>query len=128
MARSPAVDPQVEEVGRAGDARVVVADGLLADPGQLLVVEIEPVLDEPAQVVLDGPLVLGRRRDDARTANAPVSVDVVPVVEDAAGCYGHAVAGGCARRHRDGHLDGRAVFADQPESLLDRAHDLYGAP
>ena len=41
-------------MGRAGDARVVVADRLLALPGQLLVVEVEPAGNEAAQVVLVG--------------------------------------------------------------------------
>ena len=39
---SGAIDREIEEVGRAGDARVVVADRLLALPGQLLIAEIQP--------------------------------------------------------------------------------------
>ena len=38
--RSPALDGEVEEVRRAGDARVVVADRPLAQRGQRLVVEV----------------------------------------------------------------------------------------
>ena len=51
-------------MGRAGDARIVVADGLLALAGELSVVEVEPGLREGAQVGLDGRLVLRRGRHD----------------------------------------------------------------
>jgi hypothetical protein len=40
-------------MGRAGDAQVVVTNRLLALPDQLLVVEIQPAGDEPAQVAFD---------------------------------------------------------------------------
>ena len=53
-----AVHGEIQEMGRAGDARVIVADRLLAPPGQLLVVEIQPTGDEPAQVVFDAGLIL----------------------------------------------------------------------
>ena len=47
-----AVDqPQVEEVRRTGDARVIVADRLLASAGEPYVIEIEPVLDEAEQAI-----------------------------------------------------------------------------
>jgi hypothetical protein len=42
---------EIEEMGRAGDARVVVANRLRALPGQVLIVEIQPTGDEPAQIV-----------------------------------------------------------------------------
>jgi len=57
---SPAGAPQVQEVRRAGDARVVVADGLLAPGAQLLVRQVQVALHEPAQVRLDRRLVLCR--------------------------------------------------------------------
>jgi hypothetical protein len=43
----------------AGDARVVVADGLFAQRGERGVVPVEVGLDQPAQVVLDRALVSG---------------------------------------------------------------------
>ena len=39
---------EIEEMGRTGDARVVVANRLLALPGQVLIIEIQPAGDEPA--------------------------------------------------------------------------------
>jgi hypothetical protein len=44
----------IEEVGGAGDARVVVANCLLALPSKLLVKHVQPAGHEVAQVVLDG--------------------------------------------------------------------------
>src|SRR5215813_1813188 len=123
-ARSPAVDPQVEEMGGAGDARVIVPDRLLASAGQPLVVEVEPVGHETAQVVLDGPLVLRGWRDDARAGDGAVGVYLVPVVEHPAGGLGDAVPRGCPGGHGDGRPGGRAIVFDQPQRLLDRADDL----
>jgi hypothetical protein len=45
-------------VGRAGYARVVVANRLLARPGQVLIVEVQPTGDEPVQIVFDAGLIL----------------------------------------------------------------------
>jgi hypothetical protein len=47
-------------MSRAGDARVVVADGLIAVTGELGVVEVKPGLGVGAQVGFDGRLVLRR--------------------------------------------------------------------
>ena len=55
------LDFQFEKMRGAGNARIVVADGLLALAGELGVVEAEPGLREGAQVGLDGRLVLGGR-------------------------------------------------------------------
>src|SRR5436305_10343254 len=62
LAWSRAIDREIEEVSRAGDAWVVVADRLLALPAQLLIAEIQPAGDEPAQIVLDAGLILRGRR------------------------------------------------------------------
>src|ERR1019366_10127524 len=59
-------DVELQEVRRARNARVVVADRLLTAPRQLIVGEREVRLDESLQVVLDDLLVLGGRRDDSR--------------------------------------------------------------
>ena len=52
-------------MSRAGDARVVIPDGLLALPGELHIVEADLGFREGAQVGLDGRLVLRRGRHDA---------------------------------------------------------------
>jgi hypothetical protein len=51
-------DGEIEEMGGAADARIMVADGHLGSATQLVVVEIEVALDEMPQIVFDGCLVL----------------------------------------------------------------------
>jgi hypothetical protein len=60
---SRAHDGEIEEVGGAADARVVVADRHLAPMaeiviGQAVAVHLDHVLGDMSQVVLDGRLVL----------------------------------------------------------------------
>src|SRR5512144_1906111 len=69
---SAPVHVEPEEMRRAGDARVVVADRLLALPLQPIVGEIDPRPDELAQVLLDASLVLGGGRDDLRLGDRAV--------------------------------------------------------
>ena len=89
-------------MGRAGYARVVVTDGLLALTGQLGVIQLDPGLDESAQVGLDGRLVLGRRGDDAGGGDEAVRVDLIPVAQGPPGCLRDAVADAGPRAHLDG--------------------------
>jgi hypothetical protein len=117
------VHRQVEEVGRARDARVVVADRLLAPPLQRVVVEVEVRLDEVEQVLLDRGLVLRGRRHDHRVGDrAPSS-----------SCSGGRGSRGAprwrrARRRRRADLDGRDARAlvgrDQPQRLVERVDGL----
>ena len=111
----------------AGDARVVVPDRLLALAGELGVVEIQPRLDERAQVGLDGRLVLRRRGDDAGAGDDPVLADLVPVVQGASGRLRDPAADRGTRVHLDGRAGGRLVGVDDPKCLVDRVDDLHGA-
>ncbi|HEU5204140.1 MAG TPA: hypothetical protein VFU17_07585, partial [Candidatus Limnocylindrales bacterium] len=79
-------------MGGAGDARVVVADRLLALAGELSGGQVQAGLDEAAQVVFDLLLVLGGGRDDAGGGDQAVGIDAVTVVEDAPGLLVAAVA------------------------------------
>lgn len=77
---------------RARNARAVVADRLLALPGQFVEWQMGARLDEGAQVGFDGDLVLrGRRRDLGGDDHAAL-VQHVAVIEDAARGFG---AAGC---------------------------------
>src|SRR5262249_30596321 len=98
---SQPLDLQLEEVRRARDARVVVADGLLAQPTKLIVGELGVLRDDRTEVLLDRQLVLRRRRHDLRVDDGAVAVDAVPVVEQTAGGFGRAVADSADRLHRD---------------------------
>ncbi len=80
---SATVDGQRQEVGRAGDARVVVADRLLAAKRQLLVGEVEAGFDDGAQILLDRELVLRGGRHDPGVEDRAVLVELVAVVEQA---------------------------------------------
>ncbi len=111
---------------RAGDARIVVTDGLLALAGELGIIEAEPGLREGAQVGLDGRLVLRRGGHDAGAGDEAVRADLVPVVQGAPGRLGHPVPGADPRRHLDGWGVGRLVGCDEPQRLLDRVHRLNG--
>src|SRR3972149_11188759 len=82
------VYPQGEEVGGAGDAGVVVADGLLALPGEGRLREVDARINESPQVRLDGLLVLCRGRHNLRVRDEARVVDGVAVVEDAARALG----------------------------------------
>src|SRR5579872_5235245 len=92
---------QPQEMGGAGDARIVVADRLLAESGQRLLGALEVRGDDFCQVVLDGRLVLGGRRYDLRAQDRPDLVDGVAVIEDAARRLGAAEAGARTRWNRD---------------------------
>ena len=67
------VHVELQEVGRAADAGVVVADRLLALPLQPVVRELDPRADELEQVLLDPRLVLGGRaaRSAPRRSSRP---------------------------------------------------------
>lgn len=107
-------------------ARIVVADGLLALRGQLVIAQVEPGLHEAAQVVLDGRLVLRGGRNDPSAPNGPVTLKLIPLLQHTARRLGHPVPGAGPRWHLDVRRRGLLIAFDQPEGLLDRAHDLDG--
>ena len=111
----------------ARDARVVVADRLLADRPQLVVAEPGVALDDRAQVVLDRELVLGRRRHDLRVQDRPVGVDPVAVVEQAPRRLADAVADAGHRLHRDEGGIRLLVRLDQAQGLVARVDELDAA-
>ena len=64
---------QVEEVGGARYARIVVAHRLLATPLQFVVAQVQPALDHPSKIVLDRELVLRGGWHDPRARIMPSS-------------------------------------------------------
>lgn len=68
------VAAEFEEVGGAGDAGVVVADGLFGAPGDLFVVEIEQARHVAPEVLFHAAEVLRRGRNDARGGDQAVLV------------------------------------------------------
>lgn len=113
-------------MSRAGDAGVVVTDGLLALAGELGIVEAEPGSGEGAQVSLDGRLVLRRGRHDAGAGDEAVRADLVPVVQGAPGGLCDPMADAGPRPDLDGRGVRRLVGRDEPQRLFDRVDRLHG--
>src|SRR5579883_1947775 len=91
------LDLQAQEMRGAGDARIVVAHGLLALPRQLIPRKVQIGRDKFPQVALNGLLVLRCWRDDLGIADHSLLVQLVAVVQDAARRLGTAVAGAGTR-------------------------------
>ena len=81
----------------AGNTWVIVADGLLATPGQLIFRKLEHLGDQLAQVILDDFLILRSRRHNLRIEDQPGIIKPVAMIEDAARRLGAGVASGRAR-------------------------------
>src|SRR5581483_7992542 len=115
--RSDPPEVQPEEVGRARDARIVVANDHLAHPRELLVRSVEGPGEEQPQVLLHVPEVLRRRRNDLRLPDRPVRLDVVAVVEDAPRCLGDPGRATRAGRHLGHRRPGGGVPLQDPDGL-----------
>src|SRR6266571_3512523 len=120
------VHAEGQEVRGAGDARVVVPDGLLAPPGQLVAGEVQKPLHHLPEVLLDDRLVLRGGRDDLGVLDQAVVPHPVAVVQDPAGGLGDAVAGGAAGVHLDPERVRRLVFLDQANGLVAGVQQLDG--
>src|SRR5271166_6452648 len=99
--RSFAFDAQVQEVRGAGDARVVVADGLLALPLQLVFLDCKMGLDKLPEVTLDGFQVLRGRGNNLGVHDNAAVIEAIAVIEDSPRRFGAAVASGGARLDGD---------------------------
>src|ERR1019366_5700194 len=126
---SPTVQLQPQEVGGAGDARVVVAHGLLAAVTELIVGQVQPLADEARQIGFDAGLVLGRGRNNARLGDAPIRLQAVAMVEQATRRLGGRTADASTRLDLHGWLVRRLVGIDDPQRVvagverLHRSHD-----
>ena len=116
--------PQVQEVGGARDARVVVADRVLAAVRQVVVRERDPALGHDPEVGLDARLVLRRRRHDLRVEDRAVGSQAVPVEEHAARRLRGPEALARPRRDRDGRCDTVGPAVDDPQRLLEGDDEL----
>lgn len=71
-----------------GNARVIVADGLLALPGELLFRQVEVSRDKLPEVRFDGFLILRCRGNDLGIENGSLVVGPITMVEDATRRFG----------------------------------------
>src|SRR5262249_31595781 len=117
---SAPVDLEGQEVRRARDARVVVADRLLAPEAELVVGEGPRASDDASEVVLDRLLVLRGRGNDLRVEDRAVGVELVTVVEEPAGSLGHAVPHPRARLNLDRRRVRLLVLVYDPQRLVGR--------
>src|SRR5208283_6232192 len=101
-----------------GDARVVVADALLAPGLQRIVVEIERDGCDFSQIVFDDTLVLGGRRDKRSLKDRAFAIETVAVIEDAAGRLGAGVARGGTRLGRVEGPRRWLIAGDQTQRLV----------
>jgi hypothetical protein len=68
-----------------GDARVMVANALLAPGLQHLLVEIEPGRCDLSQILFDDTLVLCGWRDERSLEDRALAIETVAVIENAPG-------------------------------------------
>src|SRR5512147_2349853 len=122
-----AVEIQLQEVRRTGDARVVIADRLLTAPGERFIGQVEVGGENRAQVVLDAALVLRCRRYDQGGKDRSVLGNFVAVIKHAARRFRRPTAN--ARPWHD--IDSRSirllVIFDEPQRLVAGMHDFDAA-
>jgi hypothetical protein len=119
---------ELEEVGGAGDARVVVADRAFAKVREPGVVEVDELLGDVAEVLLHALQVLGRRGHDAGLLDGAVLAQSVAVEQDPPGRLGRGASDTAddRRRRRDERAFGELVVVDDPDRLLAGVHGLDG--
>jgi len=103
---SQAVEFQLQGMRRAGNTRVIIADGLLALPGERRVGQVQTLRHIAPEIVFDGLLVLRRRWNDLGVEDHAAVIEAIAVVQDATQRLGAAVTGAGAAAPR--WLAGRA--------------------
>ena len=88
----------------ARNARIVVANRLLALPGELLLRQGQGLRHKMGQILLDPLLVLRRWRHDLGVKNGTSVVESIAVIQNAAWGLGAAIARGSPRLQSHGRL------------------------
>src|SRR6516225_626205 len=83
---------QFQEVCRAGNARVMVANTLLAPGLQRLLIETQPGRCDLPQIFFDDILVLRGRRNERGIENRPVGIETIAVIKNPARRLGTGVS------------------------------------
>src|ERR1035438_7157463 len=118
---------QFQEVSGARDARIVIANRLLALPLQLVLWQRKTGLDKLPEIALYGLLVLRRGRNNFAIQDDAAVVDAIAVIADAARRFGAAVAGADARLDLDRGLVGHLVVLDEAQRLIAGIHHFHTA-
>ena len=103
---------------RAGNARVVIADRLFASPPQHVVIQIDTIHDDSAQILLDTELVLRRWRDNHRVFDRACIVDPIAMIQNTARRFGAAITGGGPWLDGDSRRIGRGILIDNPKRFI----------
>jgi hypothetical protein len=85
---------ELQKMGCTRDARIVVANRLLALPRELIRRQVEVLRHEFPKIVLDGLLVLGCRRNDLRVKDYALLVNTIAMVKNATWRFAAAVSRG----------------------------------
>src|SRR5208282_818946 len=112
---------------RTRNARIVVADALLATSLQYVLVAIEIGGRDGAQILFDDRLVLRRGRNEPGIEDRPFRIEPIEMIEQAARRFGTRIADSGAWRGGDKGLCRRFVFRDQIQRLATGINDLDGA-
>src|SRR5215510_3096141 len=112
------LDFEPQEMGRARNARIVIAHRLLAAPGQSFLRQIEAVGRELPEIGLNALLILRGRRDDLSVGDQPLIINPVAVIEETARRFGATVTDARSRNDLDRSLIRRFVLINDPQSLI----------
>ena len=107
---------------RTTDARIVVADQVLAAQGGVFVGQFGNLRGQHAQIGLDRGIVLAGRRHDPSGDDRAVGVAAVLVPADAAGRFGSMTADPCPGNDRHPRADRRDIAAQQIGRQLQGVH------
>src|SRR5262245_27654428 len=91
------LDFEPQEMGRAGDAWIVIAYRLLAAPGQFLLRQIEAPGHKLPEIGLNALLILRGRRDNLSVGDQPLLINPVAMIKQSTRRFGAAVTDACAR-------------------------------
>src|SRR5690242_1621520 len=118
---------QLQEMRRARDARVVVADALLATGLQRILFEIEGGICDLSQIIFDDALVLRSWRDKVGFEDRAIGIETIAVIKDAARRLGAGVSHGGPRLGGQKRPRRWLVGGDQAQSLATGIGDLERA-
>src|SRR5215467_7223545 len=106
------LDFEPQKMGRARNARIVIAHRLLTAPSQSLLRQIEVMGHELPEVGLNALLILRGRRDDLRVDDQPLLINPKAVIEQTARRFGATVTDARARDYLDRSPLRRFIFVN----------------
>src|SRR6266571_9540513 len=112
-------------MGGAGDARIIIANGLLTLPGQVLIRKMQRLRHKVPEIAFDGFLVLRRLRHALCTENLSLIVDAIAMIKRAARRFGTGIASRSSRLHRKRWRLRHFIVLNDPQRLIKGVEDFY---